>query len=63
MSDTAVLWFRRDLRTGDHPALLAAERAADVLGVFVLDEDLLRSSGAIHERQVALERYGAIPKS
>jgi deoxyribodipyrimidine photo-lyase len=48
VSETAVLWFRRDLRTGDHPALLAAaERAADVLGVFVLDEDLLRPSGAI----------------
>jgi deoxyribodipyrimidine photo-lyase len=48
MTDTAVLWFRRDLRTGDHPALLAAaERASDVLGVFVLDEDLLRPAGAI----------------
>ncbi|HEX5401008.1 MAG TPA: DUF2254 family protein [Pseudonocardiaceae bacterium] len=35
-------------RAGDHPALLAAAgRAAEVLGVFVLDEDLLRPSGAI----------------
>lgn len=48
MDETALLWFRRDLRTGDHPALRAAARRADrVLGVFVLDEDLLRPSGAI----------------
>jgi deoxyribodipyrimidine photo-lyase len=48
MSESAVLWFRRDLRIGDHPALLAAaERADDVLGVFVLDEDLLAPSGAV----------------
>jgi deoxyribodipyrimidine photo-lyase len=47
VTDSALLWFRRDLRTGDHPALLAAaERADRVLGVFVLDTDLLRPSGA-----------------
>ncbi|MFV0533951.1 MAG: cryptochrome/photolyase family protein [Cumulibacter sp.] len=35
---TAVMWFRRDLRLGDNPALLAACAAADrVLPVFVLD--------------------------
>lgn len=39
---TSVLWFRRDLRLGDHPALLAAiESAAHVLPVFVLDPRLL----------------------
>jgi deoxyribodipyrimidine photo-lyase len=38
---TAILWFRRDLRLGDHPALLAAmESASDVLPVFVLDPRL-----------------------
>ncbi len=48
MSESAVLWFRRDLRTGDHPALLAATECADaVLGVFVLDDDLLRPAGAV----------------
>jgi deoxyribodipyrimidine photo-lyase len=48
MSESAVLWFRRDLRTGDHPALSAAAESADgVLGVFVLDEDLLRPAGAV----------------
>ncbi|WP_374971414.1 cryptochrome/photolyase family protein [Terrabacter sp. BE26] len=39
---TSVLWFRRDLRLGDHPALLAAiEAATHVLPVFVLDPRLL----------------------
>ncbi len=47
MTDPAILWFRRDLRVDDHPALLAA--AADgrpVLGLFVLDPLLLGGSGA-----------------
>ncbi|MCW2538022.1 MAG: phr [Modestobacter sp.] len=47
---TAVLWFRRDLRLGDHPALLAACDAAgadgDVLPVFALDDRLWGASGA-----------------
>ena len=45
----AVLWFRRDLRLGDHPALLAALDAAgpdgEVVPVFVFDERLWRPSG------------------
>lgn len=44
----SVLWFRRDLRLGDHPALAAAaESAADrgVVPLFVLDDALLRASG------------------
>ncbi|HEY1573189.1 MAG TPA: deoxyribodipyrimidine photo-lyase [Pseudonocardiaceae bacterium] len=46
MSESALLWFRRDLRLGDHSALLAAaERSDAVLGVFVLDERLLTASG------------------
>jgi deoxyribodipyrimidine photo-lyase len=44
---TAVLWFRRDLRLADHPALLAALDAADeVVPLFVLDPRLQRASGA-----------------
>jgi deoxyribodipyrimidine photo-lyase len=36
------MWFRRDLRLGDHPALLAAAAATDeVLPLFVLDPSLL----------------------
>ena len=43
---TAVLWFRRDLRLADHPALVAAHEAADeVIPVFVLDQALLGPSG------------------
>jgi deoxyribodipyrimidine photo-lyase len=39
---TRVLWFRRDLRLRDHPALLdAAADDARVLGLFVLDPRLL----------------------
>jgi deoxyribodipyrimidine photo-lyase len=48
MPSRAVVWFRRDLRVADHPALLAALGAADqVAPVFVVDRALLdgRSSG------------------
>jgi deoxyribodipyrimidine photo-lyase len=46
---TALLWFRRDLRLADHPALLAACDAAGpdgtVLPVFVVDDRLYGPSG------------------
>ncbi len=41
-----LLWFRRDLRLHDHPALAAATRDGDVLACFVLDPRLEASSGA-----------------
>ncbi|HYO44943.1 MAG TPA: deoxyribodipyrimidine photo-lyase [Candidatus Limnocylindrales bacterium] len=42
MPSTAILWFRRDLRVHDHPALAAATAAADhVVPVFVIDDALL----------------------
>ena len=42
MPRTAILWFRRDLRVHDHPALVAAVAEADVvIPVFVFDEALL----------------------
>jgi len=51
---TSLLWFRRDLRLSDHPALLAALDAAqpdgDVLGVFVLDPRLWGPAGAPRRR-------------
>lgn len=48
MGETALLWFRRDLRTGDHPGLAAAaDRADSVLAMFVLDDALLRPSGPV----------------
>lgn len=34
---TALLWYRRDLRTRDHPALLQAVADGPVLGCYVLD--------------------------
>jgi deoxyribodipyrimidine photo-lyase len=41
------MWFRRDLRLRDNPALLtAAEHDRRVLGLFVLDPQLIRPSGA-----------------
>ena len=43
-----LLWFRRDLRLGDHPALAAAAEDApnsEVLACFVLDPRLEASSG------------------
>jgi deoxyribodipyrimidine photo-lyase len=49
----AVLWFRRDLRLGDHPALLAACDSAgdgDVLPVFVFDDRLWGPAGAPRRR-------------
>src|SRR5689334_17091455 len=42
MPSTALVWFRRDLRVHDHPALAAAHREAGrVVPVFVLDPRLL----------------------
>jgi deoxyribodipyrimidine photo-lyase len=41
----ALLWFRRDLRLGDHPALAAAADTEEVLACFVLDPRLEGSSG------------------
>jgi deoxyribodipyrimidine photo-lyase len=42
VSGTALVWFRRDLRVHDHPALTAAHRECDrVVPVFVLDPRLL----------------------
>lgn len=43
---TSVLWFRRDLRLRDHPALHAASADGPVVALFVLDPALLKPSGA-----------------
>jgi deoxyribodipyrimidine photo-lyase len=51
---TSILWFRRDLRLGDHPALLAARDAAgtdgEVVGVFVVDPRLWHTAGLPRRR-------------
>ena len=41
----SVLWFRRDLRLGDHAALMTAASHGPVTALFVLDDMLLASSG------------------
>ncbi|WP_138845332.1 cryptochrome/photolyase family protein [Rhodococcus pyridinivorans] len=47
MARPSIIWFRRDLRLNDLPTLLSATEAADdVLALFVLDDALLRPSGA-----------------
>ena len=43
----AILWFRRDLRLGDHPALLAAASEGSVLPVFILDPRQLAGPEAV----------------
>ncbi len=42
---TSVMWFRRDLRLGDNPALLEAVADGDVLPLFVLDPALWGPAG------------------
>ncbi len=45
---TALLWFRRDLRLSDNPALVDAVASADtVVGVFCLDPRLLGPAGDV----------------
>ena len=45
-SSNSVMWFRRDLRLEDNPALVAASKAGDVTPLFVLDPMFLQRSGA-----------------
>lgn len=48
MGHNAIVWFRRDLRLGDLPTLLAAADAAErSLALFVLDDALLTPAGAV----------------
>ena len=42
---TSIMWFRRDLRLRDHPALRAAAAEGPVLGLFVLDPALWAGAG------------------
>jgi deoxyribodipyrimidine photo-lyase len=46
MGTATVMWFRRDLRLADNPALLDACAADEVLPLFVLDPALWRPAGA-----------------
>ena len=54
MTRPAVMWFRRDLRLADHPALLAAaDGGRPVLGLFVVDDALMKPSGLPRRTQLA----------
>ncbi|MEM1315516.1 MAG: deoxyribodipyrimidine photo-lyase, partial [Pseudomonadota bacterium] len=55
-----LLWFRRDLRLSDHPALTAAAEAGPVVPVFVLDPQT-EALGAAHLLRLglSLERLAA----
>lgn len=47
MPKTSIIWFRRDLRINDHPALLAAvESAEQVIPIFILDKAQIKEAGA-----------------
>ena len=42
-----IVWFRRDLRIGDHPALIAAMEGADeIVPVFILDKQQIQEAGS-----------------
>ncbi len=60
---TAIVWFRRDLRLHDHPALRAALDAHDeVVPVFCLDDRLLHGRHASGPRtQFLLECLAELP--
>jgi deoxyribodipyrimidine photo-lyase len=43
---TSIMWFRRDLRINDHPALLAAiESAEQIIPLFILDKKQIDEAG------------------
>jgi deoxyribodipyrimidine photo-lyase len=51
--ETTVMWFRRDLRLGDNPALLAACASSGVLPLFVLDPALWGPAGPSRQAYLA----------
>ncbi|WP_238993224.1 cryptochrome/photolyase family protein [Nocardioides caldifontis] len=53
MANTAVMWFRRDLRLADNPALLAACEADGVVPLFVVDPALWGPAGAVRRTYLA----------
>lgn len=52
-SCTAVMWFRRDLRTRDLPALAEAARADAILPCFIFDDRLLTGGRFVSARRSA----------
>lgn len=50
---TSLLWLRRDLRRGDHPALCAAGENGPVLAVFIIEPALWGSAGPVRRGWLA----------
>jgi deoxyribodipyrimidine photo-lyase len=48
-----LMWFRRDLRLHDHPALSAAATSGEVVAVFVIDPALWDVAGAPRQARLA----------
>lgn len=46
MNDTVILWFKRDLRIADHPALHRAAQAGPVLPLYIIEPELWRQPDA-----------------
>ncbi len=47
MTSRSIIWFRRDLRINDNPALLAALAESDeIVPVFILDPTLINTAGS-----------------
>jgi deoxyribodipyrimidine photo-lyase len=47
MSKRSIIWFRRDLRISDHPALLSAiSESSEIVPVFILDPKLIKTLGS-----------------
>ena len=57
-SSTSVMWFRRDLRLHDNPALLEALSAGEVVPLFVLDPVLWGRSGPVRRSYLAASLRG-----
>lgn len=59
LGGTAVVWFRRDLRLDDNPALAAAAaRHDEVVCLYVLDDRLLDRAGPHRRRQLLADLDG-----
>ena len=63
MSSRAIIWFRRDLRISDHPALLVAIAASDeIVPLFIMDSRIASKSGSFRLAYLA-ESLRALDKS
>ena len=59
----AIIWFRRDLRISDHPALLAAIEAGDeIVPLFIMDSRIASKSGSLRLAYLA-QSLQALDKS